>query len=193
MRKFLRKFFWSHGAPLGYLGSLSQKGHPEIFSKWVLINLSNLLRHPAPLVDPLLTKNLDTAGPWCVILIKETWIFWIVNPMDWREAFHHRVNVLRLRTSKSLEIWKSFSPACLMNAIFFFISEDQNGKKIWASAFEWEVRGERFSSQWFEMKRISWQRKPRCGSYLLAVSFFNLKQMKSNEREKASIRKRLQT
>ena len=66
MRKFLRKFFWSHGAPLGYLGSLSQKGHPEIFSKWVLINLSNPLRHPAPLVDPLLTKNLDTAGPWCV-------------------------------------------------------------------------------------------------------------------------------
>ena len=64
--KFLRIFFWSHGAPLGYLGSLSQKGHPEIFSKWVLINLSNPLRHPAPLVDPLLTKNLDTAGPWCV-------------------------------------------------------------------------------------------------------------------------------
>ena len=66
MRKFLRIFFWSHGAPLGYLGSLSQKGHPEIFSKWVLTNLSNPLRHPAPLVDPLLTKNLDTAGPWCV-------------------------------------------------------------------------------------------------------------------------------
>ena len=66
MRKFLRNFFWSHGAPLGYLGSLSQKGHPEIFSKWVLINLSNPLRHPAPLVDPLLTKNLDTARPWCV-------------------------------------------------------------------------------------------------------------------------------
>ena len=49
----------------GYLGSLSQKGHPEIFSKWVFINLSNLLAHPAPLVDPLLTKNLDTTGPWC--------------------------------------------------------------------------------------------------------------------------------
>ena len=65
MRKFLRNFFWSHGAQLGYLGSLSQKGHPEIFSKWVLINLSNPLRHPAPLVDPLLTKKLDTAGPWC--------------------------------------------------------------------------------------------------------------------------------
>ena len=53
-------------APLGYLGSLSQKGHPKIFSKWVLINLSNPLRHPATLVDPLLTKNLDTVGPWCV-------------------------------------------------------------------------------------------------------------------------------
>ena len=65
MKKFLKKFFGSHGAPLGYLGSLSQKGHPEIFSKWVLINLSNPPRHPAPLVDPLLTKNLDTAGPWC--------------------------------------------------------------------------------------------------------------------------------
>ena len=65
MRKFLRKFFWSHGTLLGYLGSLSQKGRPEIFSKWVLINLSNPLRHPAPLVDPLHTKNLDTAGPWC--------------------------------------------------------------------------------------------------------------------------------
>ena len=63
--KIFENFFWSHGAPLGYLGSLSQKGHPEIFSKWVLINLSNPLRHPAPLVDPLLTKNLDTAGPWC--------------------------------------------------------------------------------------------------------------------------------
>ena len=68
MRKFLRNFFWSHGAPLGYLGSLSQKGHPEIFSKWVLINLSNPLRHPAPLVDPLLTKKLDTAGPWCALI-----------------------------------------------------------------------------------------------------------------------------
>ena len=65
MRKFLRIFFWSHGTPLGYLGSLSQKGRPEIFSKWVLINLSNPLRHPEPLVDPLLTKNLDTAGPQC--------------------------------------------------------------------------------------------------------------------------------
>ena len=65
MRKFLRKFFWSHGTLLGYLGSLSQKGHPEIFSKWVLTNLSNPLRHPEPLVDPLLTKNLVTAGPRC--------------------------------------------------------------------------------------------------------------------------------
>ena len=72
MRKFLRNFFWSHGAPLGYLGSLSQKGHPEIFSKWVLINLSNPLRHPAPLVDPLLTKNLDTAGPWCETILIRT-------------------------------------------------------------------------------------------------------------------------
>ena len=69
MRKFLRIFFWSHGAPLGYLGSLSQKGHPEIFSKWVLMNLSNPLRHSASLVDPLLTKNLDTAGPWCDLVI----------------------------------------------------------------------------------------------------------------------------
>ena len=69
MRKFLRKFFWSHGTPLGYLGSLSQKGLPEIFSKWFLINLSNPLRHPAPLVDPLLTKKLDTAGPWCVLVL----------------------------------------------------------------------------------------------------------------------------
>ena len=69
MRKFLKKIFWSHGTPLGYLGSLSQKGPPEIFLKWVLFNLSNPLRHPAPLVDPLLTKNLDTAGPWCGRLI----------------------------------------------------------------------------------------------------------------------------
>ena len=66
MRNFLKQNFWSHGTPLGYVGSLSQKGPPEIFSKWVLFNLSNPLRHPAPLVDPLLTKNLDTAGPWCV-------------------------------------------------------------------------------------------------------------------------------
>ena len=69
MRNFLRNFFCSHGTPLGYLGSLSQKGLPEIFSKWVLINLSNPLRHPTPLVDPLLTKNLDTVGPWC----EESW------------------------------------------------------------------------------------------------------------------------
>ena len=62
----MRNFFGSHGTLLGYLGSLSQKAVPEIFSKWVLINLSNPLRHPAPLVDPLVTKNLDTAGPWCV-------------------------------------------------------------------------------------------------------------------------------
>ena len=68
MKKNLRNFFWSHGTLLGYLGSLSQKGLPEIFSKWVLINLSNPLRHPVPLVDPLLTKNIDTAGPWCVAL-----------------------------------------------------------------------------------------------------------------------------
>ena len=53
---------------LGYLGSLSQKGHPEIFSKWVLINLSNPLRHPAPLVNPLLPKNHGTAGPWCGVI-----------------------------------------------------------------------------------------------------------------------------
>ena len=70
--KIFENFFWSHGAPLGYLGFLSQKGHPEIFSKWVLINLSNPLRHPTPLVDPLLTKNLDTAGPWCDWLYNKT-------------------------------------------------------------------------------------------------------------------------
>ena len=63
--KKFENFFWSHGTLLGYLGSLSQKAVPEIFSKWVLINLSNPLRHPGPLVDPLVTKNLDTAGPWC--------------------------------------------------------------------------------------------------------------------------------
>ena len=67
MRKYLRKIFWSHGTPLGYLGSLSRKGRSKIFSKWVLINLSNPLGHPEPLVDPLLTKNLDRAGPWCEI------------------------------------------------------------------------------------------------------------------------------
>ena len=72
MGKFLRKFFWSHGTLLGYLGSLSQKGRPEIFSKWILSNLSNPLRHPEPLVDPLLTKNLDTAGPQCELPIKKT-------------------------------------------------------------------------------------------------------------------------
>ena len=71
MRKFLRIFFWSHGTLLGYLGSLSQKAVPEIFSKWVLINLSNPLRHPAPLVDPLVTKNLDTAGPWCEVVFPQ--------------------------------------------------------------------------------------------------------------------------
>ena len=81
MRKFLRKFFWSHGTPLGYLGSLSQKGLPEIFSKWFLINLSNPLRHPAPLVDPLLTKKLDTAGPWCVLLSGKR----VVSPFIWAE------------------------------------------------------------------------------------------------------------
>ena len=72
MRNFLKQNFWSHGTPLGYVGSLSQKGPPEIFSKWVLFNLSNPLRHPAPLVDPLLTKNLDTAGPWCEALRLDT-------------------------------------------------------------------------------------------------------------------------
>ena len=53
---------WISGRPL-FL-------YPEIFSKWVLINLSNPLRHPAPLVDPLLTKILDTAGPWCVAVVE---------------------------------------------------------------------------------------------------------------------------
>ena len=79
MRKFLRKKFWSHCTPLGYLGSLSQKGLPEIFSKWVLINLSNPLRHPVPLVDPLLTKNLDTAGPWCENARREDMTFVELN------------------------------------------------------------------------------------------------------------------
>ena len=98
MRKFLRNFFWSHGASLGYLGSLSQKGHPEIFSKWVLINLSNPLRHPAPLVDPLLTKNLDTAGPWCVRIILDLTVVlnfaidgvWINFLDDFGERFRER-------------------------------------------------------------------------------------------------------
>ena len=69
MRKILRNVFWSHGTLLGYLGSLSQKGHPEIFSKWVLINLSNPLRHPVPQADPLQSKNLDTAGLWCELAL----------------------------------------------------------------------------------------------------------------------------
>ena len=80
MKKNLRNFFGSYGTLFGYLGSLSLKGLPEIFSKWVLINLSNPLRHPVPLVDPLLTKNLNTAGPWCdciwkriILLLRNIW------------------------------------------------------------------------------------------------------------------------
>ena len=73
MRTFMINFFRSHGSPIGYLGSLSQKGLPEIFSKWVVNNLSKPLRHPTPLVDPLLTKNLDTAGPWCEKIATLIW------------------------------------------------------------------------------------------------------------------------
>ena len=93
MRKFLRKKFGSHGTPLGYLGSLSQKGRPEIFSKWVLINFSNPLRHPEPLVDPLLTKNLAAAGPWCALLgnikIEQATLFcqfWKMTHKTWKLA-----------------------------------------------------------------------------------------------------------
>ena len=33
-------------------------------SRWVLAFVSRLI-HPAPLVAPLLAKNIDTGGPWC--------------------------------------------------------------------------------------------------------------------------------
>ena len=121
MRKFLRIFFWSHGAPLGYLGSLSQKGHPEIFSKWVLINLTNPLRHPAPLVDPLLTKNLETAGPWCAPLRRcsgRPWLsvcwnpFWLFQilvhpkfPLQSQNHIHFDGSTLFFSGPKPVHLW----------------------------------------------------------------------------------------
>ena len=45
-----------------------QKRHPKIFCKWPRMFYGNPLEAPIPLVAPLLTKNLDTAGPWCVLL-----------------------------------------------------------------------------------------------------------------------------
>ena len=45
---FLREFFskkkiWSHGTPMGYLGSLSQDALGRIFSKCIFLNLLDLL------------------------------------------------------------------------------------------------------------------------------------------------------
>ena len=109
MRKFLRIFFWSHGTLLGYLGSLSQKAVPEIFSKWVLINLSNPLRHPKPLVDPLLTKILDTAV------------------MVW-QLTGRKVNVSREGICQKLPWWRHLDPFSQLGSK---ISTDT--KELWAA------------------------------------------------------------
>ena len=65
MRKFFQKKFGPLGPPLGYLGSLSQKGLGKIFSKCVFLNHLSPLGLPIPSYALLPAKKLKKFPRGC--------------------------------------------------------------------------------------------------------------------------------
>ena len=68
LRETLKKF-WSHGTPLGYLGSLSWDPLGRIFSKCVFLNLLNPLGLPIPSNAMEASKKLKNFPRGCDHLI----------------------------------------------------------------------------------------------------------------------------
>ena len=74
MRKILTQKFWSLGTSLGSMGSLSQKGPPEIFSNVVFLHPWGQNKAPNNAFEPLLEKKLKTVptrcGTFCMAKLK---------------------------------------------------------------------------------------------------------------------------
>ena len=68
MRKNLTQKILSLGTSLGSMGSLSQKGPPEIFSNVVFLHPWGQNKAPNNAFEPLLVKKLKTVPTRCVFL-----------------------------------------------------------------------------------------------------------------------------
>ena len=65
MRKFLGQKFWSHGTPLGSLGSLSQ-GDVSLWFDWhYFLVIRGPCDHPVIVALHAQAEILKTAGAWC--------------------------------------------------------------------------------------------------------------------------------
>ena len=67
MRKILTQKFWSLGTSLGSMGSLSQKGPPEIFSNVVFLHPWGPNKAPSNAFEPLLVEKLKMFPARCVL------------------------------------------------------------------------------------------------------------------------------
>ena len=65
MRKILTQKFWSLGTSLGSMGSLSQKGPPEIFSNVVFLHPWGPNKAPSNAFEPLLVEKLKMFPARC--------------------------------------------------------------------------------------------------------------------------------
>ena len=65
MTKILTKNFWSHGTPLGSLGSGSQVDVHLGFSNFQILVIWGPYDSPVPLAVETQAKNPKTAGAWC--------------------------------------------------------------------------------------------------------------------------------
>ena len=71
---FSKKIFWSHGTPLGYLGSLSRDPLGRIFSKCVFLNLLSPLGLPIPSNAMVASKKLKNFPRGCGLKRKKSHI-----------------------------------------------------------------------------------------------------------------------
>ena len=110
-------FFGGYRVPLGGSGGtrpppgwplwpLSPKAPLEIFLKPLKTFHSNPEKVPRPLVALALAKNLDTAGPWCVVLLKTTRVNIITDGglFFYRLRFGERTEVRQHTTVKILPL-----------------------------------------------------------------------------------------
>ena len=65
MRKILTQKFWSLGTSMGSMGSVSQKGPPEIFSNVVFLHPWGPNKAPSNAFDPSLAEKLITVPTRC--------------------------------------------------------------------------------------------------------------------------------
>ena len=72
MRKFVTKFFWSHGSVLGYLGPVSQQDPPLGFSRFQFLVIWGPNELPVLVASQTQAKKLKSIPAWCEY-VRQKW------------------------------------------------------------------------------------------------------------------------